>query len=72
MTRNCLLRSRPEQAAPGQGLLPESQGPEQIAESEYSALVPVVLVGQGLVQAVRSSEPAPWKLEMQLMSVQLS
>ena len=51
-------------------LLPEAQGPERIAEFECLVLVPVALVGQGLVRAVRSLGPVPWKSKVHLMTVQ--
>ena len=46
-------------------LLPEAQGPERIAELEYSVLVPVALVGQWLVRVVRSLGTVTWKLTVQ-------
>ena len=51
-------------------LLPEVQEPERIAELECFALVPVAVVGRGLVRVVRSLGPVPWKAKVQMMSVQ--
>ena len=72
MSQNCRPRSKPGLAVEGQvlAILPETQGPERIAELEYFVLVPVALVGQGLVRVVQSLGPVPWKLKVQLMTVQ--